>query len=1015
MNVKSLEITYENINQLTFRGNVVFYLYDPSPIDSAVEINWGDSTYSFLANPTIEDLPGELKRVTYSGVHTYSGPSTFTMFVSYKVRSLNVNNVPLSLIMDIYAEAELVVSPFLPGLESPKFLESPRLNVCRGLDNVLNHSAFDGNGDVLVYSIVPCRGENGDPISGYFYPPASSQFTIDPATGILLWDSPLQRGFFNYAVKVSKFRNGIFIGSVMRDVLVNVIDCTPDTPTLTVPGDTCVVAGTHLADTITATYSGVDTLSLTGAGEPLLLDINPATFIQPVRDRYIVSSVFDWQVSCEHVRPTPYKMIFKAELEDSLSTCDCVYTFNNMSLSPFYANVPVMFGNPCGDGWDNSTYLWFGADSTAPRFLSTPSMDVSSGNYMVVFDMRFSDHTGNANTNCEGPDEPDEGIYLQYSLSGLAGPWVTMAYWDPSLSPGEGGHMVNLIEWSNYSVVVPEAAFSTNTRFRWIQFEATGIFYDHWGLDNISVYKISDKTPASAEMLITVIAPAPENLSATPGSEEAYLQWNKEVCDGASGYLIYRKSGSSGYVPSGCETGVPAWTGYVLLDSLTGINDTTYIDDNHGFGLPHGNEYCYMVTAWFANGAESQASNEACIQLLDLTPVITNASVTTTSITAGSMYVAWSKPDDFDTLVYTGPFRYDIYRAVDYTGTAYTFLGSNYGLNDTLYNDASINTVADPYHYRIDLMYASGGSSYTHYSSSYPASSVYLSITPLDKSLQLSWSFLVPWNNDSTVVYRYNEATLTFDSIGISHNQQYLDTGLVNGQTYCYKVETIGSYSLPGFVYPIRNFSQEVCEQPKDIIPPCPVELVVEVDCELVANHLSWTNPLYMCGDGDIGGYEIYFSPIQGGEFVMIDSINDPDYTSFTHLGITSVAGCYSVVAFDTSGNHSVMSNIVCIDIDQCDLYQLPNVFTPNADGWNDYFIPFPYDFVEKIDIQIFDRWGLVVFTTEDPDIMWDGKNQNTKLECSEGVYYYICDVYEMRLTGIRKRTLKGTVHLYRN
>ncbi|MPM07416.1 hypothetical protein SDC9_53722 [bioreactor metagenome] len=708
-------------------------------------------------------------------------------------------------------------------------------------------------------------------------------------------------------------------------------------------------------------------------------------------------------------------MIFRAELEDSLSNCNCTYNFNNSILTPFYANVNVMFNNPCGNNWDGSTYLWFGSDTTAPRWLATPSLDISAGNFMVVFDMRFSDHTGNPGTDCEGPDEPDEGIYLQYSLGGLNGPWTTMAYWDPSLSPGEGGHVQNLIEWNNYSVVAPDASLSANTRFRWIQFEATGRYYDHWGLDNITIYKISDKTPAEAETNITVIAPAPENLTAVAAGNTALLHWNKEYCTDAAGYKIYRKAGPSGYIPSGCETGVPSWTGYSLIATTNDINDTTFTDNNQGLGLPHGNEYCYLITAWFLNGAESQASNEACIVLPDDVPVITHVSVTTTSASAGTIFVDWSKPDDFDTLTYTGPFRYDIYRSLDFTGGTYSFIASNFGLNDTTFNDAALNTSGEQYFYRIDLMYAAGTATYNFFSSSYQASSVYLNITPLDKKLLLNWNYNVPWNVDRTVVYRYNELTLTFDSIGISYSNQFLDTGLVNGHSYCYKVETIGSYSLPGFVAPLRNFSQETCAAPKDVEPPCAVNLTVSVNCDDVANYLIWTNPATTCGDGDVGGYEIYFSPMTDGEFVLIDTIADPNDTSYMHLGVSSVAGCYAVVAVDTSGNSSDFSNIVCVDIDECDLYQLPNVFTPNGDGYNDFFIPFPYDFVEKINIKIFDRWGLIVFKTEDPDILWDGKNQNTNIDCSEGVYYYICDVYEKRLSGIRKRTLTGSVHLYRN
>ena len=105
---------------------------------------------------------------------------------------------------------------------------------------------------------------------------------------------------------------------------------------------------------------------------------------------------------------------------------------------------------------------------------------------------------------------------------------------------------------------------------------------------------------------------------------------------------------------------------------------------------------------------------------------------------------------------------------------------------------------------------------------------------------------------------------------------------------------------------------------------------------------------------------------------------------------------------------------MVCVSIDSCSRYDIPNVFTPNSDGFNDYLVPFPYTSVERIDLKIFNRWGTLVYETSDPAINWDGKNKDTDQECSEGVYFYICDVYEITLTGIQKRNLQGAVHLYR-
>ncbi|MEM7710332.1 MAG: gliding motility-associated C-terminal domain-containing protein, partial [Pseudomonadota bacterium] len=117
--------------------------------------------------------------------------------------------------------------------------------------------------------------------------------------------------------------------------------------------------------------------------------------------------------------------------------------------------------------------------------------------------------------------------------------------------------------------------------------------------------------------------------------------------------------------------------------------------------------------------------------------------------------------------------------------------------------------------------------------------------------------------------------------------------------------------------------------------------------------------------------------------------------------------------AIDSVGNESEFSNIVCVD--NCPIYELPNVFTPNGDGANDLYVPFPYRFIERVDIQIFNRWGQLVFETSDPDINWNGTNFGGQ-DLKEGVYYYKALVFERRLDGIigRGEPLSGYIHLIR-
>ena len=55
-----------------------------------------------------------------------------------------------------------------------------------------------------------------------------------------------------------------------------------------------------------------------------------------------------------------------------------------------------------------------------------------------------------------------------------------------------------------------------------------------------------------------------------------------------------------------------------------------------------------------------------------------------------------------------------------------------------------------------------------------------------------------------------------------------------------------------------------------------------------------------------------------------------------------------------------------------------PNSFTPNGDGNNDSFIPEGVGIVkDDYQLLIFDRWGSLIFESNDPKIGWDGRANN--------------------------------------
>ncbi len=509
-------------------------------------------------------------------------------------------------------------------------------------------------------------------------------------------------------------------------------------------------------------------------------------------------------------------------------------------------------------------------------------------------------------------------------------------------------------------------------------------------------------------MNITVVAPAPQNPVATAVGSQIELSWEQSVCSNAIGYHIYRRSGFYGFDPDHCETGVPGYTGYSFLAEVNGVGNTSFIDEND---LVFGNEYCYMVIAVFADGAESYASIEFCSMLDRQVPVITNVSVEVTDPSEGVDTIRWSNAYDLDTLLRPGPYKFLLYRGTGFNNADQLIWESSthpfIAHPDTQFIDTFLNTEQEAHVYRVVLLGANGTDTI---GSSNVASSVFISADPNDEQVTISWEHNTPWINYEYEVYR-ETAPDVWTLVGTSTTESFVDTGLVNGQEYCYYVISYGEYSDTTIVSPLINYSQEVCGVPVDLTPPCVPIVSIDNDCERPLNTLTWTNPNNACeGTDDTFSYNIYFTPELNGEMELIATIDVISDTIFTHTDGASVAGCYSVTAIDSVGNESAFSEMVCGD--NCPEYELPNIFTPNGDRNNDLFGPFPYRGVKEIDIEIFNRWGQVVFKTTDPDIDWGGTLLETAGRVPDGVYYYVCTVIFHRLEGPEPVVLQGYVHI---
>jgi gliding motility-associated-like protein len=561
-----------------------------------------------------------------------------------------------------------------------------------------------------------------------------------------------------------------------------------------------------------------------------------------------------------------------------------------------------------------------------------------------------------------------------------------------------------------------------------------------------AVDSVSKTIPQLADLKtlkIKVVGPPPLDVQAEATLGEVDVTWGKPYfCDNAAegyfyGFSVWRREGSNPFPIDTCAPGL-AGKGYTELIFVTKNeqNGRYYFKDAN---VERGRTYCYRILAKFArisaggypyNLVESLPSEEVCVQLPRDLPLITNVSVIKTDPIAGEMRVCWSKPvaEDLDTLINHGPYRYQVLRAPGLSGgTLQEIPGASFvaqefwQANDTCFTDASLNTTGQPYHYQI-AFYVKGLN--TPLGSTNEASSVFLTVNSTDQTNLLSWQEDVPWHNYRYDIFRKNDATGQFDSIANTTANNYADKGLTNLKEYCYYVRSVGTYSIGGVVNPIFNNSQEDCGIPLDTIPPCPPTLTVNNLCDGIAgtepdppfeNSLSWTNPNLACdGTDDATTYRVWFAPTEGDPLALLQIVEGADNTTLTHSLDDGLAGCYAVSAIDSVGNESARSAVVCKD--NCPQYELPNAFTPNSDNHNDFFTPFPgWRFISRVDMQIFNLWGNLVFATQDPAILWDGKNAEGK-DVAEGTYFYVCKVYESRVGGevLRSDVLSGYIELIR-
>lgn len=151
---------------------------------------------------------------------------------------------------------------------------------------------------------------------------------------------------------------------------------------------------------------------------------------------------------------------------------------------------------------------------------------------------------------------------------------------------------------------------------------------------------------------------------------------------------------------------------------------------------------------------------------------------------------------------------------------------------------------------------------------------------------------------------------------------------------------------------------------------------------------LSW-NP-YIYWPGGVSHYLLELSAYNTDDdpdnkvFLPFNTYIFPAIVSDSSSNFHKDYYAYRVTAFSNDGRFVSLSNEVSFAV-ASSLF-IPDAFSPNGDGFNDVFSPAGI-YLVKYDLQVYSKWGELLFNTTDINKGWDGSYRGAS--CPVGTYYY--------------------------
>ena len=294
-----------------------------------------------------------IEQYIYEGTITLSHCSNWVLSVCEAARNNAITTITNPGQQDLCVEATLNNTVYCNN--SPTFSQYPTPFICAGNFYCYNNGAIETDGDSLVYSLVTPLNSNTGGMVNYIAPysainPVGGGSSFDPVTGNLCVTPP---GIISavLAIKIREYRNGILIGSIIRDIQINAFNCVTTTPPTLSGIDTNVIV--DITNINTSTFD----VNCPNGLQNFNFDINTINNNPPPPPGHQITVNVgggSWQseVSWEIYDPTGAGTII-ASGGAPYSASVCIPTTNLGSLQ-------FRMYDSWGDGWNGNTYTLSG-------------------------------------------------------------------------------------------------------------------------------------------------------------------------------------------------------------------------------------------------------------------------------------------------------------------------------------------------------------------------------------------------------------------------------------------------------------------------------------------------------------------------------------------------------------------------------------------------------------------------------------------------------------------------------